>query len=185
MTRFAMLLKQKICETRQGASPSKPSKGGFEPFEGDPPERVLKNFDARNVTGDAPIEPHEIVPRCPDLEEFSERAAIIEYDGGFPRPFAGGLAAILTAGRPLDMPVAKWIQFQTDAALLYDRWGCRALELGWSPEDLLGTDPIAPWTRIDRLGLAWLLDGRTVMHLTESDALISGNARQVFRRKVR
>jgi len=126
----------------------------------------------------------EIRPTAPDPDDFAERAAIIEHDGGITQPLADCLAAILTAGKPMDMPAVRWLRFQTDAALLVDQWGAKALALGWTADDLLGVDVIAPWQRIDCMGLAWLLNGATVTALDTKTATIgTGSATHSFTRK--
>jgi hypothetical protein len=54
-------------------------------------------------------------------------------------------------------------------------WGAKALELGWTGEDLFGLDPVAPMARYDAIGLVWLLRGREhVSELTATHARLSG-----------
>jgi len=132
-----------------------------------------------------PAQVAPVYPTAPDADDFAERAAVIEHDGGIIQPLADCLAAILTAGKPLDMPPVRWLRFQTDAALLVDDWGAKALALGWSVDDLLGVDVIAPWQRIDRVGLAWLLNGDMVTAIDGDKATIStaGTTHTFTRRK--
>jgi len=39
----------------------------------------------------------------------------------------------------------------------------RAAEFGWGPLDLFGCDREAPFARVDRLGMLWLLNGGNVV----------------------
>jgi hypothetical protein len=38
-------------------------------------------------------------------------------------------------------------------------WASRAAALNWSTRDLFGCDPHAPFARLDRQGLLWLING--------------------------
>jgi hypothetical protein len=128
--------------------------------------------------------PSVISPTEPDPDDFAERAAHVQHDGGIQQPLADCLAAILTAGKPIDMPAVRWLRFQTDAAVLIDDWGTKALALGWSVNDLLGVDVIAPWQRIDCMGLCWLLNGAAVVAIDERKATIKGGSSiQTFSRR--
>jgi hypothetical protein len=53
--------------------------------------------------------------------EFEERAAILEYDGGLPRPQAEDLARILVANPPEGVEPADWTWFCGKAAEIIDR----------------------------------------------------------------
>jgi hypothetical protein len=46
-------------------------------------------------------------------------------------------------------------------AFIEDGWALEALRLGWSELELVGTCPVAPWERLDRLGAAYA-EGRVI-----------------------
>jgi hypothetical protein len=106
-----------------------------------------------------------------DAEE--ERAAIIEYDGGAPRPWAGALARLDPANPPADVPLARWQQFIDDCGRFLDLgWSNRAEAFGWGPLDLFGCDRERPLARYDRMGLLWLIQGGKLVALTADSAKI-------------
>jgi hypothetical protein len=47
-----------------------------------------------------------------------------------------------------------------------------AASLGWSDFDLFGCDAIAPYSRIDRMGLLWLITPGRLIALSENTATI-------------
>jgi hypothetical protein len=119
-----------------------------------------------------------------DAEE--ERAAIIEYDGGAPRPWAEALARLAPAKPPSDVPPERWLRFIDDCGLFLDGgWAERAADLGWGPLDLFGCDRERPFARKDHLGLLWLLDGGTIVELHRDRAIIEkeSGARQSYQRR--
>jgi len=62
------------------------------------------------------------VADCLEREaEFEERAAIIEHDGGLPRPAAEDLASILLASPPKEISPADWTWFVGKAAAIADQ----------------------------------------------------------------
>jgi hypothetical protein len=67
-----------------------------------------------------------------------------------------------------------------------ETWGSQAANLGWTANDLFGLHPIAPLARYDAKGLVWLLHGRPVVVLTETEATIqaSSGAMLSFQRTV-
>lgn len=66
----------------------------------------------------------------------------------------------------------RWDTAIEDGRRFLAQWGEQAAQLGWTPEDLFGLHPTAPLARYDHMGLAWLLDGRRVVALTEHNASI-------------
>lgn len=113
---------------------------------------------------------------APDLDAFEERAAIAEHDGGLPRAEAEQLAvgalgfadqATLYAAAAegwrrklktlaLCEPSPRG-QDAIAAALRFiaDGWAEKAVALGWPELEMFGTDPRAPWERLDRMGAAY------------------------------
>ncbi len=85
-------------------------------------------------------------------------------------PLRAALDHIIEAGALVGMPDRRWQQFQADADAFLRDFGASAAALGWGADDLFGFDSAAPRQRIDKLGLVWLLDGRTVIMIDESAA---------------
>lgn len=108
-----------------------------------------------------------------DNTSFDERAAIAEFDAGVRRDWAEGFACLDAEQPPADVPLRRWQQFVDDCGrFLDDGWATRAFALGWGPLDLFGCDRYAPFTRIDRMGLLWLLNGRRLVVMTDATAVI-------------
>jgi hypothetical protein len=63
-----------------------------------------------------------------------------------------------------DTPLRQWEIFLKDCRRFLDRGAAiQAVGLGWTGLDLFGCDPDAPYARVDRLGLLWLLHGRPLV----------------------
>jgi len=123
---------------------------------------------------------------APDADEFAERAAIIEYEAGAPRPWAEALARLDPDLPPADVPLKRWQRFIDDCSRFLDcGWAARAKELGWTPLDLFGCDRERPFARIDRLGLLWLVNGDRLVALTADAAAIEtrGGVRHTYHRR--
>ena len=90
-------------------------------------------------------------------------------------------------GPPADVPPSRWQRFVDDVGLFLDRWADYAAALGWTPYDLFGCDRDRPFSRMDRAGLLWLLNGDRLVMLAEDAATIETRtgARQTWRRKPR
>ena len=85
-----------------------------------------------------------------------------------------------------DFPAVRWQLFLADAHCLVEGgWVVRAEELGWTWQDLFGADEAKPFARIDKAGLALLLDGNRVVAMTGTSATIATRTggRQTFRRR--
>jgi hypothetical protein len=123
-----------------------------------------------------------------DLVDFEERAAIVEYDGGYPREWAEGLARLSTMPRPERYTAPAWEALVNDAAVFLDRHGAEAMRLGWGVLDCFGADPDRPERGYAAAGLVALLRGEwMVARLHEDRAeLVSKvtGARQTFYRAV-
>jgi hypothetical protein len=94
---------------------------------------------------------------------------------------------------PLHVGPAEWQQAVEDGSKFLARWGERADALGWTAWELFGL-PSMPehpkpnyrrLSRYDETGLIWLLRGRPVMALTETEAAIRGATAVLVYRKVR
>lgn len=108
-----------------------------------------------------------------------ERTAIVEHDGLVPGEYAEEFAR-LQQWCPAGVPEARWRLFINDGGVFLDRWSGEARAHGWNSSELFGLDPVAPTARYDRMGLLWLLKGRTVSALNAAEATISGG--HVFQR---
>jgi hypothetical protein len=157
-------LKEKIARTRLPEEPSKPSKGAFEPFEGNRGRCISAILQSvSEFTADAVG--HEI--------DEAEREAIAIELGGVPIIYASEFAR-LQAQPPAEVPRGRWHQFINDVGLFLDRWGKQAEALGWRADELFGLNPAAPVARYDGMGLLWMLRGQTVTDLDARSAKLSG-----------
>jgi hypothetical protein len=94
----------------------------------------------------------------------------------------GNVLAALRSECPELVEPARWRQAVQDAESFLTTWGAQAHGLGWTARELLGLHPVPErpaatyrrLSRYDATGLIWLLDGRTVIALTEGDASIQG-----------
>jgi hypothetical protein len=82
-------------------------------------------------------------------------------------------------------PTPAWQQLIVDAQGFLERWGAQAARLNWQDWELFGCHHVAPWGRIQGMGLVLLLRGRELAALTESEAAIrtASGARNTYRRK--
>ncbi|MEO5350413.1 MAG: hypothetical protein H7836_12300 [Magnetococcus sp. YQC-3] len=104
-----------------------------------------------------------------DDDNFQERAAICEFDGGLPREWAEGLAQLCTMPRPDDIDPCRWRSIVDAIAVFSDKWAVKAHSLGWSLEQVFGIHESAPFKRVDHLGLLAALANPGV-HLVGLDA---------------
>jgi hypothetical protein len=72
-----------------------------------------------------------------------------------------------------------------DAAAFLEGWAPTAYRLGWQDWELFGCHRQAPWHRIQGLGMVPLLQGKTIVALTSTEAAVRTRtgAMQTFRRK--
>ena len=84
-------------------------------------------------------------------------------------------------------PTPAWQQLIVDAQGFLERWGAQAARLDWQDWELFGCHRVAPWGRIQGMGLVLLLRGRELAALTKSEAAIrtTSGARQTYHRKPR
>ena len=119
-----------------------------------------------------------------DTEE--ERAAIVEYDGGAPRPWAEALARLDPARVPPNISQERWAQFIDDCGRFLDqRWTIHANGLGWGPLDLFGCDRERSPMDDDHAGLLWRVEGGKLVIMSAYSAIIETANRQqrVFHRR--
>ena len=97
-----------------------------------------------------------------------------------------GIAKLDPTQPPENVPPRRWAQFVNDCNRFLRVWTSQATALGWEPLDLFGCDPVKPYSRIDKQGLVWLLNGRRVIALTVETATIEGaGGSRLTYRKVR
>ena len=78
----------------------------------------------------------------------------------------------------------RWQQAILDANSFLAQWGAQAHALGWTARELFGLHPVperpaanySRLSRYDETGLIWLLQGKPVIGLTESEAAIRGHS---------
>jgi hypothetical protein len=107
-------------------------------------------------------------------------------------PYGATLAA-LRAACPDFIEADRWQQAIQDADCFLPKWGAQAHALGWTARELFGLHPVpahsAPafrrLSRYDATGLIWLLQGRPVIALTETEAAIQSAGAVVMYRKLR
>jgi hypothetical protein len=101
--------------------------------------------------------------------------------------------AVLHSKCPELIEAARWQQAVRDAEVFIPKWGEQAQTLGWTVEELFGLHPVpqrpAPsfrrLSRYDSTGLIWLLQGRPVIALAETEAAIQSAGAVVIYRKHR
>ena len=71
---------------------------------------------------------------------------------------------------PAGVPEPRWRQAIRDAERFLREWGETAERLGWTADDLFGLHPTVPLSRVDRMGLIWLVKGERVAELTQTTA---------------
>ena len=86
-----------------------------------------------------------------------------------PAVYRSGLKR-LSAGCPAEVPDDRWRLALADAERFLVEWGETAERLGWTKADLFDLHPTVPLSRMDRIGLVWLLEGERVALLTETEA---------------
>jgi hypothetical protein len=102
--------------------------------------------------------------------------------------------SVLTALRskcPELVETERWDQAARDADSFLAKWGPQAQALGWTARELFGLHPVPMQpassfrrlARYDSTGLIWLLQGRPVIALTETEAAIQSAGAVVMYRK--
>jgi hypothetical protein len=137
----------------------------------------------------APGSPQACLPQPAEEEarREEERAAFVEFDAGLPRAKLGTYERVFGALRsqcPQLIEPDRWQQAIHNAGIFLERWGEQAQALGWTARELFGLHaaPERPsptyrrLSRYDETGLIWLLQGRPVVALTETEAAILGHS---------
>jgi hypothetical protein len=153
----------------------------------------------RKITTESPQQDlHLLAQEEARCNRFEERAAVLEFDEGLPRPeaeeiarqetmaavydpAAGPYSFALTALRaqcPDYVPEDRWHAAITDATAFISQWGAQAQAFRWTEHELFGLHPVperpaanySRLARLDHMGLLWLLRGRLVVTLTATEA---------------
>ena len=90
-----------------------------------------------------------------------------------PAPYRAAFAALCSTC-PVGVPEPRWRQAIADAERFLAEWGETAPKLGWSARDLFDLHETVPLSRMDRMGLCWLLKGQRVTLITETVARFEG-----------
>jgi hypothetical protein len=111
--------------------------------------------------------------------------------GSEQNPYSGTIAT-LESRCPELVPPARWQQAIEDGRAFLAKWSRQAEALGWTARDLFGLHqpPAKPHpsysllSRYDHTGLVWLLQGRSVLALTDATAAIENatGAITIYRR---
>jgi hypothetical protein len=135
-----------------------------------------------------------------DVERFNERAGVLEHDAGLTRTEAERQAAAEQGFTALDelygAAVGGWAErlralhaseqsrrgqecITRALAFIEGNWALEALRCGWDELALVGACPVAPWERLDRLGVAYR-EG-TVVAVTASAVLYHSSGKEPLR----
>jgi hypothetical protein len=113
--------------------------------------------------GSAGVETPTSTPR-PNLSTLRGRAA----------EWATAYLGLLRASYPTGWPPRVWAQLLDDMGDFLSTWATPAIEVGWSELDLFGVHHAVPRARFDVMGLVPLLDGKRVIAMEQSTAVIQG-----------
>ena len=88
---------------------------------------------------------------------------------------------------------SRWQRAVDDSRQFLAVWGAQAHALGWTTSELFGLHPVPDklhpsfqrLSRYDSTGLIWLLGGRPVVALTDTEAAIQGATSVIVYRKQR
>jgi hypothetical protein len=125
----------------------------------------------RGLTGENPHPREPSKPSKPSFEGF-EGDPNSPSSGGdidFEQPYYHALVA-LRSECPELVESKRWQQAIGDAHSFLDQWNAQAQAFGWTARELFEVHPTAPLSRLDHMGLIWLLRGRPVIVLTSTEA---------------
>ena len=111
--------------------------------------------------------------------------ALLTHRAEIPAEWIAGVAALSNMTPPAGVSQERWATLIADAGGFLEKWRAQPSRLGWSTLDLFGANQVKPFVRVDGVGLIRLLDGRSVVALTEHEAVFecSTGSRQTYRRK--
>ena len=120
-------------------------------------------FTAADLSEDAPPTPTDRV------EDFGERATLIEYGADLPEEWAQGLARLCVMPRPDDLNHGRWQDILIAAGHFADLWAAKANRLGWTTVEIFGIHQTEAQFRFGSMGLVVVLGHPKVM-LVDLDA---------------
>lgn len=106
-----------------------------------PPDDVLAELLANKPGLIALLSGMRGLPAYLMIDDFDERAAIIEEGAGVPREWAEGYARLLRTTPPQGFTDQQWQRLIDDGGAFLDRWGAEAARVGWSAIDAFGVLP--------------------------------------------
>jgi hypothetical protein len=133
---------------RDDALESAELQGPHEETAGVPPFHALSAEQRNAVRGPLADVEH-------DVEQFVERAAIAEHEGGLPRGWAEALARVELWEKPSGTSGAHWSEQTRKAWVFADRYGAALDAAGWTFAEIFGN----PRAWFDRRGAVWLEQG--------------------------
>ena len=152
-----------VAEKPKRRKRSAPAKPGPEPDHGD---GLLFPPISASLTETQTADPKDLSPKEGRMAEKP-----------FPPDVYQKAMVAIEAACPNGVPVERWQRALADAGSFFALWGDTAERLGWTADDLFGLHPTAPLSRMDCMGLVWLLKGQSVVQLTATEARLSrGNA---------
>jgi hypothetical protein len=190
-------LRGRAHEKRHPSQPSKPSKAGFDSFEGDHGCPFSENERPTSVENTTSAYPQNLQnPRFPFVlaispaepsaayratsvgsDDVGRRVEIVELPAAvrYRKVFA-----FLQLKPPDRVPIERWQQAVRDGSKFFAVWGEKVQSLGWTSADLFALAPVpakphpsySRLGRYDAIGLIWLLQGKRVTALTETAATI-------------
>ena len=112
------------------------------------------------------------------------RVVLLAVPPGVPEAWVQGVADLLAMARPASCPDARWQTLREDAYTFLRDHAARAHALGWTGHDLFGAHPEKPQERFDCAGLVLVLNGATIVALSDTEAVIEkpSGTRLTFRR---
>lgn len=125
------------------------------------------------------------VPTVPTVATRFQQVQNRSTETGVPADWHA-VVAELHRREPVEwLSVDRWMQVISDAEILLTDWGQAADRLGWTAHNLFGVHPTAPAARFDAMGLLLLIQGGTVLAMTERTATIrrSTGALLTYRRR--
>lgn len=107
------------------------------------------------------------------VPDFDERAAILEHEGGHPRPWAEAMARLECTLWPSEQD-ERWRQVLDDAGRFLDQWREPAERLGWKPRQVL--DP--------QSGIIWHVQGDSIETVNSGHVIVcrrNGTRQRLYR----
>lgn len=104
-----------------------------------------------------------------DIVDHLQRANVRSIP---PRGWIDGVARLADMPAPARFPARGWTEVVADANRFLETWAANAHYLGWQDWELFGCHRLAPWHRIQGMGLVLLLQGDAVAALTAKEAAI-------------